>query len=217
MKSSLKTAASLALAMLLAGCTTLGPRPTAPAAGPADPAAAAANQAARERWLQAHPDWALEGRVAIRRADKGGSGRIDWRQRGAQFDVSLSAPVTRQSWRLTGDGQGVLLEGLDGGPLRGADAGQLLLAATGWEIPVQALAYWIRGQAAPGPAPGDLQYGADGLPALLEQSGWRIAYTAWQPAGADVPALPSRIEAERGDSRVRLIIDAWQPAGAATP
>jgi outer membrane lipoprotein LolB len=214
MSRRLRWLAAWVAVLLLAGCTGMPARKPLPPA--VDAAAAAQAQAVRERWLQAHRDWSLEGRVAIRRADKGGSGRIDWSQHGDDFEVSLSAPVTRQSWRLTGNGAGVVLDGLEGGARRGADAGQLLLEATGWEIPVQALADWIRGQAAPGLPPADLRYGVDGRLAALTQGGWHIAYTAWQPGAGETPALPARIEAERGDSRVRLIVDGWQP-GAASP
>jgi len=205
---------ALSVVLLLAGCAGTAIRKPSPPA--VDASVAAQAQSARVQWLAGHRAWSLEGRVAIRRADKGGSGRIDWTQRGDTFDVALSAPITRQSWRLTGDGAGVVLDGLEGGPRRGTDAGQLLLEATGWEIPVQALAYWIRGQAAPALATADLQYGADGNLAALNQGGWRIAYTGWLAAAGDVPAMPARIEAERGDSRVRLIVDAWQQ-GAGTP
>ena len=38
----------------------------------------------------------------------------------ARFDVSLSAPVTRQSWRLVGDAGAARLEGLEGGTARGS-------------------------------------------------------------------------------------------------
>lgn len=214
MSGRLRCMAAGVAVLLLAACAGMSPRKPGPPA--VDATAAAQAQSVREQWLRAHRDWSLEGRVAIRRADKGGSGRIDWSQRGDEFQVSLSAPVTRQSWRLTGNGTEVVLDGLDGGPRRGADAGQLLVEATGWDIPVQALAYWVRGQAAPGLPPAGLEYGGDGHLAALTQDGWRIAYTAWQPATDQMPALPARIEAERGDSRVRLIVDGWQP-GAAGP
>lgn len=140
--------AALYCVLLLAGCAA-GPGVRGAAPAPVDATAAAEVQAARETWLTTHRDWSVTGRVAIKRADKGGSGRIDWTQRGDDFDVSLAAPVTRQTWRLSGTPGQVRLEGVDGGPRTGADAGQLLLDATGWEIPVQALAYWIRGQALP--------------------------------------------------------------------
>ena len=59
--------------------------------------------------------------------------------------------MTRQSWRLTGLAERV---GAAGGPGRrraraSEDAETLLLASTGWEIPVHALAYWVRGLVAP--------------------------------------------------------------------
>ena len=207
--------AALCGVLLLAGCASPGVRGPAPT--PVDAGIAADAQAARETWLAAHRDWSMTGRVAIRRADKGGSGRIDWTQRGDAFDVALAAPVTRQTWRLVGSPGQVRLEGVDGGPRQGADAGQLLFETTGWEIPVQALAYWIRGQAAPTLAPARLAYGADGQLSQLQQGGWTIDFTAWQPPAADgTPALPARIEAQRGDARVRLIVDTWQPV-AATP
>lgn len=210
MNRCLDRALALLAVVLLAGCVGTSVRKPVPPA--VDVATAVQAQAARVQWLDAHPDWSLQGRVAIRRADKGGSGRLDWIRRGDRFEVSLSAPVTRQSWHLTGDSFGVVLEGLDGGARRGPDASQLLLEATGWEIPVQALAFWVRGQAAPGRPQATVAYGADGHLATLDQDGWHIAYTRWLPAAGQVPAMPARIEAERGDSRVRLIIDGWQTA-----
>ncbi|AER57229.1 outer membrane lipoprotein LolB [Pseudoxanthomonas spadix BD-a59] len=212
MNRCLGRALALLAVVLLAGCVGTSVRKPLPSA--VDVATAAQAQAARVQWLDAHRDWSLQGRVAIRRADKGGSGRLDWTQRGDCFEVSLSAPVTRQSWRLTGDAAEVVLEGLDGGPRRGADAGQLLLEATGWEIPVQALAFWVRGQAAPGLPQAIIEYGADGYLSALRQGGWRITYTDWRPAAGEVPAMPARVEAERGDSRVRLIIDGWRTGAA---
>src|SRR3970282_570297 len=98
------------------------------------------NQVAREAQLRLQPEWALVGRIAVTSAGNGGSGRIGWRQDGERFEVALSAPVTRQSWRLHGDPGGAHLEGLEGGPRSGADARLLLLEATGWDIPVTALA-----------------------------------------------------------------------------
>src|SRR5690606_1661679 len=111
---------------------TRAPQPAGPPS-----AAAEAREAQRRLWLDARPDWELQGRLAVSQAGKGGSGRIDWRQRGPRYEISLSAPVTRQSWRLSGDGAGARLEGLEGGPREGPDASRLLWEATGWIIPVQ--------------------------------------------------------------------------------
>ena len=205
-----KTWRSLLLAasiLSLAACASRGPSAALPPSmtEPEAVAAAQARQATREAWLGGHANWSFEGRVAVSQAGKGGSGRLDWQQQAGRYVAQLSAPVTRQSWRLSADGDGALLEGLAGGPRQGGDADHLLREATGGDIPVQTLSDWARGIAANG-QPG---YGPDGLLQSLDQAGWRIVYTEWQPATAETPALPKRIEAQRGEAKVRLIVDRW--------
>lgn len=194
-------------AVLLAGCATIAPRAPLP---PAARAAALAHQQARETTLAAQPDWNLGGRVALSNGSRGGSGRIEWQQHGARFEVSLSAPVTRQSWRLSGDAGSALLEGLDGGPRRGGDPQMLLREATGWEIPVAALASWVRGARAPAGGAAQLQFDGDGRLARLQQDGWTLDYAGWRLQPLSGVELPLRVTAERGAARVRLVVDAWQ-------
>lgn len=194
--------ASVGLALLLAGLAGCATRPVGPAIPEAE---ALARHAQRERALRADPRWGLEGRIAVSTGEQGGSGRIEWRQDGAAYEVALSAPVTRQSWRLSGGPSGARLEGLEGGPRSGADAGVLLREATRWEIPVASLADWLRALPTPG-RPAQTQFAADGRLARLVQDGWAIDYV-WP---ADPAAtLPSRIEARRDPARVRLAIDRW--------
>ena len=157
-------------------------------------------------------DWQLSGRVAVSNGAQGGSGRIDWQQQGGRYDISLSAPVTRKSWRLTGDASGARLDGIDGGPREAADVEGMLSAATGWDIPVRALVAWVRGIEAGEGAGARTTYASDGLPVSLEQSGWTIEYRDWHPAAADRPALPRRIDANSGNGRVRLVVDQWDVA-----
>jgi outer membrane lipoprotein LolB len=202
--------------LVLAGCVSVPERtPAAVLSGPAREAALAA-QSAREEVLAATPAWSLEGRVAIARGTEGGNGRIDWQQQGDRFVVSLSAPVTRQSWRLIGDHARARLEGVEGGPREGVDASQLLLEATRLEVPVAALASWVRGARADSArfGPAEAGFDADGRLVRLEQAGWTIDYMDWAPAEGARPVLPQRLAAERGDARVRLVVDAWETAPA---
>jgi outer membrane lipoprotein LolB len=209
--SRVLVAAALA-ALLLSACAG---RPTR-APIPPDPQRAALSDARRA----AIGDWSLSGRVAISGDRQGGSGRIDWVQRDGRYDIRLSAPVTRQGWRLTGDARSARLEGVEGGPRESADVEQLLRQATGWDVPVRAMVDWVRGVAAPQASYGPVQvdHGPGDLPAVIAQAGWRIEYRDWYEAGAEQPALPRRIEAARDDARVRLLVDSWtvQP-GTETP
>jgi len=207
---------ALACAGALAACATRPLPPVAPPVlGGADQVRAEALQAGRARALEAIPAWTVTGRAAITRGSKGGSGRIEWRQHGESFEVSLAAPVTRQGWRLAVGSTGARLEGLEGGTRSGPDGQALLFEATGLEVPVDALGAWLRGlpadEAVHGPA--RLAYGEDLLPLRLEQAGWSIGFRAWSAADGGLPELPRRIDASRGDAGVRLVVDAWGGPG----
>lgn len=210
--------ASLAV---LAGCVSVpAPRTGAPALPSGEVVGAEAAQARREAAL-ATTRWALEGRVALSNGRQGGSGRLEWEGNVAATDytVSLSAPVTRQSWRLDVDSGGARLEGLDGGPRVDADADRLLREATGWDIPARALSAWVLGARAPAAfGPAEITFAADGRPATLAQDGWQVAWSGWQaaPAGAaGVEVLPGRVEVRRDQARVRLVVDGWRSVPAA--
>ena len=217
MNSHLRKAACFALAASLAACAPARMvREPLPTLSAQELAQAQSRQQAHEAAVAATPDWSLQGRVALSNGRSGGSGGIEWSQRGANYDVALSAPVTRQSWRLSGDAGAARIEGLEGGPRSGGDAQTLLRETTGWEIPVAALSSWVRGARADENAFGaaTLSYAADGRLARLEQGGWTVDYSAWQPAATGGTRLPTRLNAERGQARVRLVVDRWESAAA---
>ena len=199
---------ALSLVLALAGCATTRVAPPPAAATGATLAALAQ----RESELGARPVWGLDGRIAVSNSRDAGSGRIAWRQAGLRFDIELTAPITHQGWRLSGEPGRATLDGLSGGPREGVDAESLLRDATGWDIPVRSLPRWVRGLRAD-PARAVVQFDAAGRLARLAESGWTIDYTWPDEAAAE---LPSRIEARRDDARVRLVIDQWTD-GADTP
>lgn len=199
-RNAFRVAATVLLTGLLSACATSN---VVRDAIPDDQARAKLEQ--RERSLSAQSTWGLEGRIAISNARDAGSGRIEWRQAGQQFDITLTAPITRQGWRLTGEPGRVVLDGLPGVQRQGSDAETLLREATGWEIPVRSLPYWVRGLRTD-PRTAVVQFGPGGQLARLSEAGWTIDYTWPTDAAAQ---LPSRIEARRADARVRLVIDRW--------
>jgi len=201
------------LALLLSACAGRVVR-EAPPPGAAATAADIAAQDAREASLGGITEWGFSGRLAISNGSDGGSGRIEWQQargdgeRGVST-VTLSAPVTRQGWRLTVyEGAGATLEGLKGGTRTGVDAVALLREATGWDIPVPALAYWVRGLRVPGAAVDDMRFDAGSRLLRLRQGGWTIDYQWADPVAGD-PPMPRRIDAVRGQAKVKLVFDQW--------
>lgn len=187
---------SLLLAAL-AGCVPV--RPLAP------DAAMLAAQDAREARLAAQPSFALAGRIAVSGTGEGGSGSFEWIQDGADFEFTLRSPVARQTWRMAYLAGDVRLEGLEGGTRWCTDPEALLAEEIGWDVPVRALAWWVRGARAPG-RHAELWFDAEGRPARLRQDGWQVDFRDWFP-GQD--GLPRRVFAERGQARVRLVVDRW--------
>jgi len=216
----------VAACLLLAGCVTV-PNEKGASIGELSAsaeAAAMAAQQAREQRLQALPMLAFSGRVALSNGRSGGSGRIEWQQSGDRYEVTLSAPVSRQSWRLTGDAASARIDGIDGGPRSDTDVERLLREATGLDIPVGAMAAWAGGARADAATfgPARVAFTADGQLARIEQDGWTVDYLGWReahpgdgepagdgPDGSGPLLLPDRINATRGEARVRLAIDAW--------
>ncbi len=212
----MKLRVSIAAACLaLAGCQTMATKPVV--VDPHDSAQAQAAQRAREAALGlaagdcAAPDWSMAGRVALSNGKDGGSGRIEWLQGDGRVQVSLSAPITRQSWTLAVDAGEATLDGVPNGPLRGPDAAALLRAVTGWDIPVAALGCWMRGAQAAVATFGAsrIVFAAGQLPVRIEQAGWVVDYADWKTDAVSGLSMPGRINAQRGEDRVRLVVDRW--------
>jgi outer membrane lipoprotein LolB len=198
---------AIAMALMASALVACVSQPAPRSTEPVDLAQAQAADGRRGAML----DWDLSGRIAVSNGSRGGSGRIDWQQRASGYTISLSAPVTRQSWQLTGNDQGARLDGIAGGSREGADVEELLQSSTGWNVPVRALQNWVRGIGAVAHeyGPVKLVYGAGGLPAKIEQAGWSIEYQDWHPAASGRPPLPKRIVARNGVASVKLMVDEW--------
>lgn len=171
-------------------------------------------QQAREHALAQADHWSLQGRLGVSDGHQGGSGSFSWTQDGDRYDFVLRAPITGKSFRLSGGPEGAQLEGATPEPLRGADAEALMRRALGWEVPLGELRAWVLGlRADRGSA--QLRFGANQLPAELQQDGWTVDYPAWDTNRQ--PPLPVKVYAAKSPYRVRLFIETWQFPPPDTP
>ena len=189
----------LVLPLLLTACV--------PAVRMKSDAGLLAAQRAREQALAPLDRWVLQGRLGVSNGSDGGSGNFSWSQDGEHYEFVLRAPVTGKSFRLSGDNQGALMEGLDGGPIRGRDAESLMHRALGWDVPLRELRAWVLGLRADG-GPAELTFGADRLPASLLQDGWSVDYREWDTGHQ--PPLPKKLYAAKPPYKVKLVIESWQ-------
>jgi outer membrane lipoprotein LolB len=163
-------------------------------------------QEQRERSLADADHWTLEGKLSVSDGKDNNSGTLTWRQDGDRYEFTVRGPITGRTFRLTGGPEGAELEGLDGGPRRGADAESLMASTVGWQIPLAELKRWALGlRADTGPA--DIAFGADRLPSRLVQDGWTVDYKQWDATRQ--PAMPTRVFAEKAPYKVRLSVENW--------
>lgn len=164
-------------------------------------------QQSREAMLAPRTAWNFNGHFAVSDGHDGGSGTLSWRIDGADFSLTLRAPVTGKTIELQGGPGGAVLTGLRELPIRGDSAQALLTDEFGWHMPVEQLTWWVRGLRAP-ESPAEVSYGDNGLPSLLQQDGWSVEYRDWYTDSK--PPLPRKVFASKPPYTVRLLIEQWR-------
>lgn len=195
------------LLVLLAGCTTTPIHELGSAEGER-------LYGERRLRLASMDRWELEGRLAVSDGDQGGSGHFTWRQAEGESEMDFYGAFGRGAWRLTANAGIARLELADGSSYRASSVEELVRNEVGWNVPVKALAWWVRGLAAPGDFSGR---GIDeqGRLRSLEQHGWVIEFPRY--ARYNDESLPIRLTARRGDSKIKLAIRDWRLAAPPLP
>lgn len=188
--------AALLLALLLGACASVPP--TTPSL----------DWERRQLQLAALDHYTASGKIALRATDQAESGSLLWQQAGAATHIRLSGPMGLAVTTVDSDGEVLELR-------RGDDYSRWRLddpaitRGSSWDLPLGALAFWLRGIPAPGLAVAELQLdGADQLPVMFRQDGWTIRYGNFSVFGDYV--LPTRIEAQRDGSSARIIVREWR-------
>ncbi len=152
----------------------------------------------------------------------GGEVSLRWGRNDRRYTIDLSGPLGHGLVRLQQSGDGARLEDSDGHVYYAANAERLLFRTTGWRVPLDGLAYWIRGLPVPD-VPNEQNLDRAGLLRQLRQMGWRIRFLAYARYGHYV--LPSDIKLTRQGSKrltgasraghsvrpveARLVIERW--------
>ncbi|MBD3658213.1 MULTISPECIES: lipoprotein insertase outer membrane protein LolB [Marinobacter] len=200
-------AAAVAAGLLLSACSTITMEPLPEGLTSQPPA----NWGERSATLKSLTRWELAGKLAVRQPSDSGTAVINhWIQNGEAYDLSLSSAfLGLGQTRLKGVPGFLELTLSDGETYTSSDPESLIEAATGWQLPIDSLVWWVRGL--PGPAEDfRLYFDQQSRLAMIRQHGWEIRYDRWQASGNRYPELPARITALKGDKRVRLVITDWQ-------
>ncbi len=184
------------LLLLLAACAT-GPAPVA-----------GYPWQLRSEQLAALENWTARGKIALRSGQQSESASLNWQQRGGDTRLQLAGPMGLQATEIHSDGRELLVQRGDEVTRLDISTPDAMRLQTGWDLPLQALPFWLKGLPAPAPLATAVQV-TDDLLQQLDQSGWIIRYERYQRFGDYL--LPTRLSIERGDTRARVIIQDWQP------
>lgn len=154
--------------------------------------------------------WSLEGRLAVSDENDGGSGHFSWQKIAQDSRMDFHGALGRGAWKLeTGPG-GAELELADGSSHHAESIDLLVRQQLGWQIPVETLAWWVRGLAAPESFE-QRQLDENGNLSELSQRGWTIEYGNYRVVGT-VP-MPVKMTARKAEKSVKLAIRNWKLTG----
>jgi outer membrane lipoprotein LolB len=182
---------ALTFAMLvLSGCTTAPLRP-------AQPVVAAADQ-----------PFAIDGRLSAKRGSEGAAANFAWNHDIGRDRIDLSSPFGQVYARVDGRSDRVQVERPGGLSETYPDWKSMTVALLGAPVPLDELAWWIRGAARAGSA-ASVESDAQGRVVVLRQQAWEIVYAYPD----DTPsARPSRVVLKYPDAdpvEVRVVVDRW--------
>jgi outer membrane lipoprotein LolB len=159
-------------------------------------------------------NWALSGRLAVSDDEDGGSGSLSWRQQPGGSRMDFHGALGRGAWRLLSDEAGAELEFADGRRYRADSIDALVHGQIGWHVPVDKLAWWVRGLAAPG-VYAERRLDEGGRLSRLDQDGWSIEFGRYGAVGGET--LPLRMTARQQGRTVKIAIKKWELAAAHEP
>ena len=176
-------------------------------------ACASVPQLAQPAVSTADEPFALDGRLSARRGPEGAAANFAWTHEGVRDRIDFSSPFGQVYARIDGAKDRVVVERPGGATETYADWNSMTQALLGAPVPVDQLAFWIRGAAREG-ASVSAERDAQGRVLVLRQQAWEIVYAYPDDASS---ARPSRVTLRRQDAEpveVRVVVDRWSAAQA---
>jgi outer membrane lipoprotein LolB len=159
--------------------------------------------------MQQLSHWTARGKLALRSSERAEAATILWQQQGLSTRLHLSGPIGVGATIITSDGR--QMEVRQGEELKTFDIStpDAIALNTGWDLPLHALPYWLKGIPTPDSPVQLLELDPDrDLLRKLQQDDWEIHYEQYE--AFNNLTLPTRLRIQRGDTSARMIIRKWQ-------
>lgn len=188
----------LLLTVVLSGCS-LKPRTDGPAL-------TAQQRLDRIEQLQ---HFELTATMGIQSPADNVSGSLHWQQQADDYQARMNNSFGISIFRLDSSAGSTRLQ-VRGEDYQASNSSELMLALTGWSLPLDEMPLWLKGLAGSNASAKEYDE-LDRLIAftLQDRSGylWQVRYESFF---SDSLALPRRIVVQSDDIRIRLLIRSWQ-------
>jgi outer membrane lipoprotein LolB len=124
---------ALVLTFFLASCATT-PQPTV-----------SVNSSVHQLSLKQQDHWSIKGKLGFKSPEKKQSANFRWQQKPHQYRLNMTSIIGTSLLKMQGDKNGITLIA-DDKTYQDPDPSHLIWRVTGWQIPVEKLRFWIKGQ-----------------------------------------------------------------------
>ena len=153
----------------------------------------------------------IDGRLSAKRGNDGAAANFAWSHEDGRDRIDLASPFGQVYARIVGGNDRVQVQRPGGATETYPDWKAMTAALLGAPVPMDDLAFWIRGVSRAG-APATAERDAQGRTLVLREQAWEIVYSYPDDSPS---ARPSRLVLKYPDVEpveVRIVADRWNAA-----
>jgi outer membrane lipoprotein LolB len=151
--------------------------------------------------------WQLNARVAIKTPQDALTASLNWQNNNKEFDFLLSGAFGVTYAHLIQKRDSASLKIPDSDKLYHNNAEQLLNQTLGWDFPIKALSYWVKGL--PSGQPGErVHHNKQGQLIQINLNQWQIVFSKYKRYQGIL--LPKMIKATHPDLSLKIVAKKWQ-------
>jgi outer membrane lipoprotein LolB len=150
----------------------------------------------------------VSGRLSAKRGTAGAAANFEWDHAGNRDRIDLASPFGQVYARIDGTPERIVVERPGGATEAYSDWSAMTIALLGAPVPMNDLAFWVRGAARAGTR-ASVERDAQGRVLVLRQQAWEVVYTYADDAPS---ARPVRVVLKYPDVEpveVRVVVDRW--------
>ncbi|HEY6131473.1 MAG TPA: lipoprotein insertase outer membrane protein LolB [Halioglobus sp.] len=153
--------------------------------------------------------WTANGKLAVRTTDASDSASMVWQQQDKDTYLQLSGPLGVGATTIYSDGRQLDIRQGDDHRTLDISTPDAIALNTGWDLPLHALTYWLKGLPSPDYKVQRLELDPHTeLLRNLQQDDWEVRYDRYgQFQGF---TLPTRLHIQRGATQAKVVILEWR-------